>query len=340
MNRTHSFFTGLSLCFLLASGCSTTSENKGIVQILEKDVGTVDRDFAERTALTPPPSESKFHDKIEKEIQKRVWWWTHYYSVRERKMFTRTLERGENYRALVQQLLRQKQLPPELFYLACIESSFVNHATSKVSAVGIWQFMRPTAIHYGLTVNDHWDERKNPIAATVAATRYLNQLYREFNSWYLAIAAYNAGEGRIAQAVRKGHTTDFWTLAAKGYLPRETMDYIPKFLAAASIGMHPETFNFKTVKSTENWPEIASVEIKTSKIKGKTIASKLSVLTSETQLSEKELLKFNPQLKLALTYLHGNKIKIWLPKTEANRIAPEGNPGKALASQEKRKNQS
>ena len=193
-----------------------------------------------------------------------------------------------------------------------VESGYVTHATSSTAAVGIWQFMKPTALNYGLGVSPQWDERSHPIAATDAASHYLTDLHRKFDSWYLAIAAYNAGPGRIAKAVRRGKTRDFWKLAERGYLPQETMDYIPKFLAAATIGAHLEQFGFESLRSNQQWPEIASLDLK---LKNKKM--KLSALAIRTALDEKELLRFNPQLEHALTHAGQKRIRIWVPKESA-----------------------
>ena len=301
---------------LMLTGCAskptTPTENPAIGEMLQKEVGGLDQTLAARIMAEPAATKSQSRVKVEGEINRKIWWWLRYYTVRERERFQRTIERGESYRPLVQQMLHQYQLPPELFYLALIESSFVTHATSAASAVGIWQFEKATALNYGLRI-DGYDERQHPIASTQAAARYLTELHREFNSWYLAIAAYNAGQGRIRKAVREGHTSDFWKLAEGGFLPEETMEYIPKFLAAATIGSHLQNFGFEAVHPQHLWPEVEAVDLKP--------GMKLShILRQVTPLSKKELLRLNPHLNYALSSGDAH-IRIWLPRESAIHFA-------------------
>jgi membrane-bound lytic murein transglycosylase D len=305
-----------ALVAVTASGCASSSRTHAIGQMLERDVGNVNDDLASRIMSENVPYKNKARTEIESTIQRKVWWWVRYYTVLDRARFKRNFSRGENYRPLVQQILTEHQLPPELFYLALIESGFVTHATSSTKAVGIWQFMRPTALHYGLGVDGPLDERRHPIAATHAAARYLSYLHKRFGSWYLAIAAYNAGQGRINQAIKRGKSNDFWKLAEKGFIPRETMDYIPKFLAAATIGNHLDEFGFQELEPSDSlreWPQVAAVKIKS--------GMKLSKVAKQAGLTEKELLRLNPQLKQALSYPGAKAIRIWVPTRAADRFA-------------------
>ncbi len=315
---------------LVVSGCASSSKNKDIDHMLDHDVGDLNPSLAEQIMSEPAPkvkqrvkpghksksqllsqtdNKSQSQVRVEGELNRKVRWWLHYYTVRDRERFERNLERGENYRLLVAQILNEQKLPPELYYLAMIESGYVNHATSSTRAVGIWQFMRPTALNYGLKVGEGVDERSHPIPATEAAARYLSDLYRKFDSWYLAIAAFNAGPGRIKQAIRQGNTRDFWELADGGYLPQETMDYIPKFLAAISIGTHLKQFGFKKMEATREWPEIATVELKTK--------MKVSAIASLAAISEQDLLRMNPRLKQQLAAKSSKRIRIYVPLKSA-----------------------
>ena len=308
------------IAILILSGCASgpkaPQDNPEITQMLEKETGTLDQKLIAKIMAEPPKLKTKSQKKVEGEINKRIRWWMHYYSVRDRERFQRILERGESYRGLVQQLLRESKLPSELYYLAMIESGFVNHATSAANAVGIWQFERPTALNYGLEVKGAMDERKHPISATVAAAKYLNFLHHKFNSWHLAIAAYNCGQGRINQAIREGGSEDFWALAEGGFLPKETMDYIPKFLAAATIGSHLEQFGFQPIRAMNVWPEVAAVTLKRN--------AKVSQVALKAGISREELLRLNPRLISLLTHAKVKKIQAWVPRTSAQKfVEPE-----------------
>ena len=103
-----------------------------------------------------------------------------------------------------------------------------------------WQFIRGTAKRYDLTVNRFVDERRDPIRSTEAASKYLRDLYNVFNSWPLAMAAYNCGERRVLSAIMRGNTRSFWELREKKLLQPETREYVPKILAAISLGENVE----------------------------------------------------------------------------------------------------
>jgi hypothetical protein len=143
--------------------------------------------------------------------------------------------RLEAYRALIEQVFDQEGLPRELLWVGLIESGYNPLARSPKNAVGIWQFIPETAEAFGLRIEGP-DERSDPAKSTRAAARYLKLLYARFGDWPLALAAYNAGERTVQEAVRKGQTTDFWRLADAGLLPRETQAYVPAVLAAQYLG--------------------------------------------------------------------------------------------------------
>jgi membrane-bound lytic murein transglycosylase D len=135
-----------------------------------------------------------------------------------------------------------------LIYIALIESGFSGTARSHANAVGYWQFIRGTGKRYGLQIDDFVDERRDFVLATRAAADYFKGLYNLFGAWYLAIASYNVGENRIKNLVMRYHTRDFWRLARENKLPRETIDYVPKFLAARLIAKNPERYGFSEVE--------------------------------------------------------------------------------------------
>ena len=135
------------------------------------------------------------------------------------------------YVPIFEEALEAEGVPLELKYLPVVESAFDPMATSRVGAAGLWQFMVPTAKHYGLTVNSLLDERRDPIKSSQAAARYLKDLYKSFGDWTLAIAAYNCGRNNVLKAIKRaGGARDYWAIYP--YLPRETRGYVPDFIAA------------------------------------------------------------------------------------------------------------
>jgi hypothetical protein len=165
------------------------------------------------------------------------------------------LERLGTYEPLLHHALRERGLPTELVYLALIESGYSPRATSRSGAAGIWQFMPETARSHGLEVSDYVDERRDPIRSTFAAIRHLEWLHRQFGSWHLAAAAYNAGDGRVGRLLRDllgsrgGDETLYWRV--RSFLPAETSDYVPKLLAAARIARAPHRYGFGDVVARE-----------------------------------------------------------------------------------------
>ncbi len=181
-------------------------------------------------------------------INRQVEFYLEFFQGKQRESFSRWLARSGRYLPMIQEHLRQAGMPLDLAYLPMIESGFSLTAYSKARAVGPWQFIKATACRYGLTVNDYVDERRDPEKATRAAIAYLRDLYERFHSWPLAVAAYNAGEGKIAKAIRKYDTEDFWQLAQGRYLKLETKRYVPKLIAAIILARNPEKYGFTNIE--------------------------------------------------------------------------------------------
>lgn len=170
-----------------------------------------------------------------------------WFSEDKKKVFANWLKRSRLYVPVITEILREKGMPEDLVYLAMIESGFNPKAYSRAKASGPWQFIYSTGERYGLEV-DYWvDERRDPEKSTVAAAKYLKDLFDQFGCWYLAAASYNAGEGRIGRLVQRHNTTDFWELYKYNTLPRETRNYIPQLIAAAIIAKDPEKFGFGSI---------------------------------------------------------------------------------------------
>ena len=195
-----------------------------------------------QVAAPPQPQELEV---IPIEINEKVEMWINYFQGRGRGHIERYLARSTRYEAIMKKVLRDNKLPEDLFYIALIESGFSPSALSRASAVGYWQFIRGTGKRYKLQINQLVDDRRDPVLATQAAADYFKDLYGLFDSWYLSMAAYNVGEGRVQRAIRKYKTRDFWELVRnKKALPKETDNYVPKYIAAKLIAKNPDKYGF------------------------------------------------------------------------------------------------
>lgn len=210
-------------------------------------------------------------------------------AIRDR--FEQWLDRLGRYRSLVERIFSEFDLPSDLVYLSLVESGFNPHAYSRARASGPWQFMKGTAKLYGLRVDQYVDERRDPIKSTVAAARYLRDLYDLFGTWPLAMAAYNAGEGKILRALRKARTDSFWDIAQTRHLRRETKEYVPRFLAAAMIAKNPDQYGFHPEQAEPHQFEEVVVHRPVH----------LRDLAKITGLSSYELRGLNPELRRDVT---------------------------------------
>ncbi|NOX26183.1 MAG: LysM peptidoglycan-binding domain-containing protein [Deltaproteobacteria bacterium] len=201
----------------------------------------------DENAASPPPKTKKLYD-FPVTINRQVRYYINFFQHKNSASFRRWLVRSGRYLPMIKSQLRASGLPEDLAYLPMIESGYSLTAYSRARAVGPWQFIRSTALNYGLTVNHYEDDRRDPLKSTQAACRYLADLYGQFKSWPLAVAAYNAGEGKIARAVRMYKTHDFWEIARHSYLTVETKRYVPKLTAAIIIATNPEKYGFRNLQ--------------------------------------------------------------------------------------------
>jgi len=170
--------------------------------------------------------------------------------------FDRWLHRAGYYLPPMKQMFADSGLPTDLAYLPIIESSFNPQAYSRARAAGIWQFIPSTGKSYGMRQNYWLDERRDPLKSTEGAINYLRKLYGDFGNWHIALASYNCGENGMARAIRKGGGVyDYWSLK----LPKETMNYIPLYLAALIIAKNPDVFDFAIQDSVVFNPDTVSV---------------------------------------------------------------------------------
>jgi membrane-bound lytic murein transglycosylase D len=168
----------------------------------------------------------------------------HYFQNGGRSRFELYLQRSGKYADMMRGILATYGLPEDLIYLALIESGFSPKAYSVARASGPWQFIAGTGRRYGLRIDWWADERRDYEKSTHAAASYLKDLYGMFDSWPLATAAYNAGEGKIQRAVTRYRSEDYVELIRHRYLKQETKDYVPKMIAALTIAKEPEKFGF------------------------------------------------------------------------------------------------
>ena len=179
------------------------------------------------------------------EINDRVLGFLDYYqNGRGRGAIEVGLQRAGRFQPMIEKILKEEGVPLDLIYLAQAESAFAPRAVSRAQAKGMWQFIASRGKEYGLRQTWWIDERSDPEKSTHAAARHLKDLYQEFGDWYLAMAAYNSGPVRVQRALEHTGADNFWTLAEKRALPKETINYVPNILALTIIGKNPEKYGF------------------------------------------------------------------------------------------------
>lgn len=247
---------------------------------------------------------------------------TYFTTAKGRKQFSIWMKRYMEYKDLIIPILKQHKMPEELMILAMIESGLNPKAYSRANASGMWQFIYSTGKNYGLKRDWYVDERRDPVKATHAACEYLKDLNEQFDNWYLALAAYNCGAGRISRASKLHQTYDFWQMHS---LPRESRNYIPYYLAAAIIAKDPDHYGFKISKSKPFSYEEVVLEN----------SADLAVLSRVAGIKVKTLRKYNPELRQSATpadrpYLlklpKGKKEQFlarWNSIPESERFAPQ-----------------
>ncbi len=233
--------------------------------------------------------------------------WVKYFTGPGRVSFSVWLGRGGRYIKLFRQILKKHQLPQDLAYLSLIESGFSLKARSRAGAVGPWQFMPGTARRMGLKINYYVDERRHPMKSTRAAAAYLSKLYVKFGDWHLALAAYNAGEHRIARALRRSKQKDYWSLARTRYLPNETRNYVAKYLAGMIIAKNPEVFGFVGIDYENSW-DYKAVKL--------THGTSLSAISRISNVPLSTLREINAELRTSVTP-PSNGYHLFLPDKEA-----------------------
>jgi len=229
-----------------------------------------------------------------------------YYQTVARDAFARYLSRSKVYGPMIDSVFREYGIPSDIKYLALIESGYNPHAYSWARAMGLWQFIASTGKLYDLNRTWWYDERKDPVKATVSAARFLKDLYEKFGSWELSLAAYNGGPGRVERQIAKQKTKDFWKLKFKR---RETMDYVPFFMAGAMISKDPGRFGFENINYLPEWQyDLVKID---KCLDLKTVAKALGCGVAEI----KEL---NPELLREFTPPNKEEYRLRIPKGAKN----------------------
>ena len=237
--------------------------------------------------IPAPGVEPEISYDVPIELNRTVEAYIELFTTRKRGEIASAMERAGRFLPLMREIFAEKGLPLDLVNLAYIESSFKLNAYSRAHAAGLWQFIRGTGRKYGLKINWWVDERRDPAKATTAAAGYLSDLYGIFESWPLAIAAYNSGEGRVLRAIRNQNTTNFWKLR----LPRETRHFVPAFMAMTIIAKNPEKYGF-TPPEEQPWAmdQIALPQ-----------PADLRLLAQAAGVTTEELRGLNPELRRLVT---------------------------------------
>jgi membrane-bound lytic murein transglycosylase D len=207
------------------------------------------------TASTPPAVTGAGMSEFPIVLNDRVRAALKYLQTHRTDDLTQAFWRARRYAGMMRTIFREHDLPEELVNLAFVESDVNPRATSHAQAAGIWQFLPSTARTYGMRTTAALDERRDPEKSTRAAAEHLKSLYRHFQTWPLALAAYNAGENAVRRAVNRQHTRNFWQLR----LPKETRRFVPKFMAMTIIARDPHRYGFSLPREAPHDTEILHV---------------------------------------------------------------------------------
>jgi membrane-bound lytic murein transglycosylase D len=297
---------------------STASDSlQLVVELVEKPV--VEYDSSALTALLDtvtalPPVPLVTNRKVNNAIK--------FFQNKGRKVYEKWMERGNTFIPSILPILQKEGLPDDIVFLAMIESGFNPKAYSYAHASGPWQFISSTGRIFGLEVGWWYDERRDSQKSTLAAAKYLKKLYTEFDDWYLALASYNCGEGRVRRQVRNLGSKDFWRMKR---LPRQTRNYVPTYIAAVMIAHDPVKYGFKEWEFVSPKP-VDSVLI--------TECIDLELIAKFTESDYDEIVRLNPPITKWCTPPDRDATWIYLPAGSKTDIADEL---KAVPKEKKRR---
>jgi membrane-bound lytic murein transglycosylase D len=273
---------------------TTTDKNHELAEANADDVAITQavgsKDIDEELAALPEEQIPYARNFLVQKKTKRMQFWIEYFTQKQRERFQRFINNGEEYRHHIEEIFTNAGLPKELYFVGLIESGYYLGARSHAAAVGPWQFIPGTGKRYGLTITREIDERQDLFKASRAAAMYFKDLHNIFSSWELALAAYNAGEYGIIRRILRHGTRDFYVLSKHKQLPSETINYVPKVLAAMHIVNNAEKYGFTLPKKTARLFDHTELRAIKKNLPLKVIADKIDV---DVAL----LKKLNPELR-------------------------------------------
>ncbi len=248
---------------------------------------------------------------------KRMQFWVDYFTKQQRDRFQRFINNGEEYRHHIEKIFVQNGLPKELYFVGLIESGYYLGARSHAAAVGPWQFIKGTGKRYGLKISHEVDERQDLFKASRAAARYFKDLHNVFSSWELALSAYNAGEYGIIRRIMKHGTRDFYELSRNKQLPSETINYVPKVLAAMHVVKNAEKYGFVIPKKKHRLFD-------STELRAVNKNEPISKISRKFGISTSLLKKLNPELRRSSTPRHfAGTYYIRVPQSKYNYTSTE-----------------
>ena len=257
--------------------------------------------------------------EIDIAFNERVKAFINYFTVRERGYTRQMIQKKEIYFPIFEKYLKKYELPQELKYLPIIEAGLNPKAVSGPKAVGLWQFMAPTAREQGLRMDWYIDERMDPEKSTEAACKYIKWLYNIFKDWKMTLAAYNSGIGNVQRAMRRaGNKKDFWKVYR--YLPRETRSYVPQFAAILYTMEYADEHNLY-VEAPEYPVEFETITINQFVY--------LKAFAKESGISLKTLNMLNPAIKKGAIPTSAKNFQLRIPKSTSHLYHQK--PGQILA---------
>lgn len=228
------------------------------------------------------------------------YWRNIYLSEKWQKILRGILENAVEYRIYVRNCVSQRDVPLELEYLPVVESGYKTSVRSRSGAIGMWQFMA-NSVRPFLKLNEYVDERYDPWLSTQAGISKLQDNYRIFNDWLIAIAAYNCGNGAMTRSIKKAKTNDYWLLVEKKAIPKQTAEYIPKLIAIADIATNPEKYSIDLPHHDKEYEELVQARDAAFDYVKVRKPYMMAAIARESGISEKTLKHLNPALTKGFT---------------------------------------